>query len=131
MNVLIESEKATLGFNKETNAIELIWKSIHDETTYKHMFTKGIEYLKEYKATCWLSDIRKEGVVSPTNSKWLQQEVIPEAMKNGLKKIAVVMDADIFKKFYVQNIEKSVENKQNQMMKYFDSVELANAWFKE
>jgi hypothetical protein len=128
MKLLIEHEKANLQFNEETNTIELIWKKFQDEATYKMMFTKGIEYLKEYKATGWLSDIRNEGVVGPGTSAWLQNEIIPKAISYGLKKIAVIMEPDIFKEFYVKNIEKITENK---MMQYFDSLEKANEWLKE
>ena len=83
MKLLIELEKANLQYNAETNAIELIWKKFQDEVTYKMMFTKGIEYLKEFQATGWLSDIRKEGVVGPATSAWLQKEIIPKAMSYG------------------------------------------------
>lgn len=128
MKLLFEHEKANLNFNEETNAIELIWKKVHDEETYKMLFTKGLAFLKEYKATAWLSDIRKEGIVGPGTSKWMQREIMPKAVSYGLKKGAIVMDPDVFKEFYLKNIEKSVEI---QFMKHFDTMEAANNWLKE
>ncbi len=128
MTVLFKHEKAVLQYNEDTNAIELIWKKFQDEATYKLMFTKGVEVLKERKATGWLSDIRNEGVVGPATSKWMQEEILPKAIANGLKKIAVVMDADIFKEFYLNNIKK---NTGNSMMRHFDSMESAHNWLKE
>ncbi len=128
MRTLHETEKALMRYNEDTNAIELIWKGQYDADTYKMMFTKGVEYLKEFKATAWLSDIRKEGVVGAASSKWLKEEVIPHAIKNGLKKIAVILDEDVFKKFYVESLDKSMETK---MMQYFDSMESAKKWLKE
>lgn len=128
MKLLIEHDKADLRYNEETNAIELIWKKIHDVETYKMMFTKGLEYIKEYKATGWLSDIRKEGVVGPSTSEWMQQEILPEAISEGLRKIAIVMEPDVFKEFYVNNIK---EKAGTDSMKYFDSTESAIAWLKE
>lgn len=125
MSVIIDHDKAVLQYNEKTNSIELIWKKYQDEATYKMLFTKGAEAIAEFKASGWLSDIRKEGVVGTSLSSWMQQEVLPKAMKNGLKKIAVVMDADIFKEFYVDNIKK---NTGKEMMRYFDSVESANEW---
>lgn len=128
MTVLFNHEKAVLQYNEDTNAIELIWKKFQDEATYKLMFTKGVEALKEKKATGWLSDIRNEGVVGPATSKWMQETILPKAIAYGLKKIAVVMDADIFKEFYLSNIKK---NTGNAMMRHFDSFESANNWLKE
>jgi len=128
MKVLLETEKADIRFNPETRAIEVIWKKVHDDATYKLVFTKGVEFLKEYSASAWLSDIRQQGVVGPANAKWLQTEVIPQAIKAGLKRIAVVMDKDVFKQFYVKNIQHTTENS---LMQNFDSTESANAWLKE
>ncbi|MBL6446025.1 STAS/SEC14 domain-containing protein [Fulvivirga sp. 29W222] len=127
MKLLLEHDKANLQFNEETNSIELIWKKYHDEASYRLMFTQGVKLLKEYGATGWLSDIRKEGVVGPTISSWMQKEILPVAIANGLKKVAIVMDADVFKEFYVKNIERNVAQG---IMKYFDSVEAAHEWLK-
>ncbi|MBT30681.1 MAG: hypothetical protein CMO01_13560 [Thalassobius sp.] len=128
MKLLIEHERADLSFNEDTNTIELVWKKFQNEEVYKMMFTKGIEHLQELGATGWLSDIRKEGVVGPATSTWLQTEIIPKAIAFGLSKIAVVMDKDVFKDFYVKGIEKTVGTC---TMKYFDSTEEANKWLKQ
>jgi hypothetical protein len=65
------------------------------------------------------------------NAQWLQNEIIPQAIKLGVIKIAIFMDPDVFKQFYIQNIEKTKDIKENALMKHFDSVEEANAWLKE
>lgn len=127
MKMLLEMEKADLRYNEETNAIELIWKKRHDEETYKTAFTKGLEFIEEYKATGWLSDIRNEGIVSPANSQWMQEEILPKAINLGLKRIAAVLKADVFQEFYVKNVTKQAQ-KSNQLMKYFDNIEDANKW---
>ncbi|UII30478.1 hypothetical protein LVD17_19490 [Fulvivirga ulvae] len=127
MKLLLEHDKADLRFNEETNSIELIWKKYQDDATYRLMFTKGVEFLKEYGATGWLSDIRKEGIVGPATSAWMQKEILPKAISYGLKRVAIIMDADVFKEFYVKNIER---NAAQGIMKYFDSVETAHKWLK-
>lgn len=127
MKLLLEHDKADLRFNEETNSIELIWKKYQDDATYRLMFTKGVEFLKEYGATGWLSDIRKEGIVGPATSSWMQKEILPKAISYGLKRVAIVMDADVFKEFYVKNIER---NAAQGIMKYFDDVKDANEWLK-
>lgn len=126
MKTLFDHEKASLFYNEETNAIVLIWKGVHSDEIYKLMFTKGLAHLQELNATCWLSDIRKEGIVSPANSKWLQEEILPKAVAQGLKKVAIVMDKDAFKKFYVDNIKK--EASKTSLMHYFGAVDDANKW---
>lgn len=128
MNVLFEHDKAVIGYDPSSKSIDMIWKKVQDEPTYKLMYTKGIEFMKEYKVKNWFSDIRHQGVVGPGASKWLQQEIIPKAVGAGLKKIAVVMDADVFQKFYIDSINKKSEN---QLVRNFKSKEEAKAWLCE
>jgi len=128
MTLLFNHEKAVLRYNRETNAFELIWKKQADEASYKMLFLKGLEAFKETGATAWLSDIRNEGIISPDLSNWLQENIFPKAIENGLKKIAVVMDSDIFKEFYADSIKKHTKG---DMMRYFHSVEAANEWLKD
>jgi hypothetical protein len=127
MKVLFEHEKANLRFNEETKAIELIWKKIHDVDTYKMVFSKALVLFQEYNAINLLSDIRNEGVVSPTTSRWVQEEILAKAYQSGLKKIAIVMESDVFKEFYIENIRKKTTD---EMLQSFDSYENANAWLK-
>jgi hypothetical protein len=128
MKELYQHEKGDIRYNEKTNAIELIWKKHQEEKTYKMMFTKILEFIKEYRATAFFSDIRKEGVVGPESSKWVQTEIMPQAFAAGLKKIAVVMDPDVFQEFYLKNIVKAAGNDR---MKYFGSIETANSWILE
>ena len=128
MKTIFENEKVALRFNHQTNAVEMIWKKQQDTDTYKMIFIKALEAINHYKATAFFSDIRKEGIVGPESSKWMQEEIMQKAFSYGMKKIAIVMDSDIFKKFYIQNLEKAAKN---DSLKYFDSVELANKWILE
>jgi len=125
MKTLFEHDKAVISYDPASKSIDMIWKKVQDEPTYKLLYTKGVEFLKEYQVANWYSDIRHQGVVGPGASKWLQQEVIPKAMAAGLKKIAVVMEADVFQQFYVQNINKQSAN---QLVRNFKSTEDAKAW---
>jgi hypothetical protein len=56
------------------------------------------------------------------------EECNPKAIENGLKKIAIVMNEDVFKKFYVDNIKNEV--KEDALMNYFKSMEDAYKWIK-
>ena len=92
------------------------------------IFTKGLELLIQQNATAWLSDIRKQGVVAPAQSQWLQTEIIPKAVESGLKKVAVLMDGDVFKDFYIKNLQNKT---QKGLIQYFGMLENANEWLKE
>ncbi len=125
MKLLFEHPKAVIQLNEETNSIELHWKLQQDPETYKIIFQKVFEFIGEYKTTGFLSDIRKEGVVGPDSANWLQTEMMPKAFAIGLSKVAVVMDEDIFKEFYIKNVEKTAGNDR---VKHFDNEEQAKTW---
>ena len=129
MKALFNSEYASISFNAEVKTLELIWKKPTTHGVYQEVFRKSLELLKTHKATSFISDIRNEGIIGPQGSKWLQEEIIPDAVKHGLKKIAIIMNTDVFKKFYINNITNTASNQQIQM-NYFDSMADAYAWLK-
>ncbi|WP_020532356.1 STAS/SEC14 domain-containing protein [Flexithrix dorotheae] len=131
MKILIEKERASLHHLPEINSVLLTWKTYANHETYKYMFTKGVDKFLEVKATSWISDIRNEGVISPELSKWLKSEAIPKAIAGGLKRIAVVMDSDVFKKFYVKNVKQDATEGGIKFMEYFDNLEDAKKWIEE
>ncbi|MDW7692749.1 hypothetical protein R9C00_11555 [Flammeovirgaceae bacterium SG7u.111] len=131
MKLLIETERATLHYLPNTNAILLTWLKVADADTYKHLFTQGLTHIRVNNANSWISDIRNEGVIGTDLSVWLKTEIIPKAIELGLKRIAIVMDPDVFKKFYVNNIKKDVTDGGIKFMEHFDSLEKAQKWIME
>lgn len=127
MEILFTNDKALLQYHQNRNAVELIWLKPQDFDTYKAIFRMAIQCVEDKKAIHFVSDIRKQGVVGPQNSKWLQEEIIPKAIQLGLRKIAVIMDSDIFKQYYVNNIAK-VTNEETELIKYFNSEVSAYHW---
>lgn len=128
MKTLHEDSHAQINLNQELSTMELVWKGVVTEQVYRDTFSKGLELLIAESAKNWISDIRKQGIIGPDSAQWLQKYIIPKAMQNGLKKIAVVMNEDVFKKFYVDNLQKSVDS--NSLMQYFKSMEDAYNWIK-
>ncbi len=128
--LIFENEKVKISYHSDLNNIAIVWKQLHDADTYRFVYEQAYNAMVENKATSLFSDIRKQGVVSPANTKWLQETLIPKAVKDGLKKVAVLMDADVFKKYYMSNIAKSLK-KEGSFTKYFDNQEDAISWLKE
>ena len=127
MQLLFEHERAVVEFNEELNTVVITWRKAHDSETYRLIYSRVLEFVIQYKVSVFLSDIKHQGIVAPANAQWMQTEIIPKAVQNGLKKILVVLEPDIFKKFYLSNIEKAAGT---QMMEYFDSMEAAYAWIR-
>ena len=126
MKTLKDDEYSLIQFEKNTKTLELIWKKTVNKEVYRETFENALDLLLKHNSKNFISDIRKEGVVGPENTQWLQQNIIPKALESGLDKIAIVMDEDVFKKFYTDNIKKAIEG--NAQINIFYSKNEAYNW---
>lgn len=115
-----------ISYEEDINAVHVVWKKIPSNDMYKDIFTTALNTIIDKKANKWISDIRKQGVVGPSNAKWLKEEILPKAIQAGLNKIAIVVEKDVFKKFYIDNVKTIMSATAE--MQYFDSEEEARKW---
>ncbi|UII22454.1 STAS/SEC14 domain-containing protein [Fulvivirga ligni] len=117
---------STISYEADLNAVHVVWKKIPTEGMYREIFTGALNAIIDNKANKWISDIRKQGVVGPSNAKWLREEILPKAIQAGLNKIAIVVEKDVFKKFYIDNVKTIMSATAE--MQYFDSEDEARKW---
>ena len=77
----------------------------------------------------FFSNTKQQGVVSPEDRKWFQDYVLSEAVKNGLKRGAVVTPGSVFKTYYLKLIAKST-SEYNVPLKLFKNEKDAFEWLK-
>jgi hypothetical protein len=104
---------------------KIIWSGSPTQEQYKKPFLVLLDYAaKGNVITRFLSDTRDQGVVNPENRKWFEKEMVPAAMKAGLKRAAAITNANVFKRYYVNMIISAV-NKFNMPLKVFSDEESA------
>jgi len=88
-----------------------------------------LEYGRKYPVDCMLSDISRQGVISPDNRKWFEKEMMPLAAQAGLRRAAIVTNGNAFKLYYINLILGAVNkfsittklfNKQNEALEWLD-----------
>ncbi|MBN2892113.1 MAG: hypothetical protein JXL97_09615 [Bacteroidales bacterium] len=126
--VLLDKEFAEVYYESDLNVITVIWRSIVDSKQYKETFEIILKGIGKYDIPLFLSDTRKQGVVDPKDRKWLETEIIPAALKAGLKYTATVLSKDIFKKYYLNKLKD--ESKKAGMAGFgiFDDFDEAKDW---
>ena len=67
-----------------------------------------LDYAQKYRVRRFLSDTRKQGVVSPDNRKWFEKDMFPAAVKAGLERAAAITDGNAFKRYYINMIISSI-----------------------
>lgn len=117
---ILEAPYATVIFISEQELGKIIWHGTPRGDEYQKPFLALIDLAKKgNKVSRFLSDIRKQGVVSPDNRKWFEKEMVPAAIANGLKRAAVLTDGNAFKTYYI-NLILSTVNKFNMPFKIFN-----------
>jgi len=131
MEVLQENEYAKVYFDNELKTGVIVWKdykltseAYRDAFEVLIKFSEGKDIFHNY-----FSDGRLQSVVSPDDRKWFQENIIPKAIKNGLKRGAVLISGNSFKKYYMNMIIKG-SRKFPIEIKIFDKEDKALNWIK-
>lgn len=119
--IIKEIKSATVTYNPEIYTIKVKWRGTISKEDYKVAFESALDFAREgNKVTRFYSDTTESGVVGPENRKFFENEVLPKAIDLGLKRGAVITDANIFKRYYINAILKSI-NKFNMPFKIVGS----------
>lgn len=127
--VLVDTDYAEISYDPELKLGKIAWKRKTQTEEYRTAFNTILDFSKKNEVDNFLSDIRKQGVVSPENRKWFENEMLPNAVKAGLKRAGSIFDCNVFKKYYI-NLLIKVSNKFGLPLKLFNTEEEAIAWFK-
>ena len=126
-NVIFQAPYATVTHDEKRRFLLLIWHGNPTRDEYKKPFQAMLEFGRRNHVLSMLSDISKQGVISPENRKWFEKEMMPDAVKAGLKRAAIVTNGNAFKLYYV-NLILSAVNKFPVVTKLFGSQEDAMKW---
>lgn len=126
--VLSETNFALLTLHEEKFILELTWKKHSPPEIYKETIMKAMEIASHKVVKYFLSDIRKEGVVPVGNLRWLNENIISKAVDLGVKKVAIVLNEDLFSNIYAELLEKNLAEN-NIILKIFSDKKDAYKWF--
>lgn len=124
---IFQAEYATVTYNTEKRMLVLIWHGSPTSEEYKKPFNCMLEFGRTNPVDSMLSDISKQGVIGPENRKWFEQDVMPRAAQEGLKRGAIVTNGNAFKLYYI-NLILSAINKFPIATKLFNNQSDAFAW---
>jgi hypothetical protein len=131
IEIIHDNDYSKAYFDTDLKAGIIEWKNkkLTDEE-YKLPLIKLIEYSNGKKFfENYYSDARYQSVVSPSSRKWFEDNMVPAAIRNGLKRGAVVITKNPFKKHYMNMIISSSKRFPIKI-KVFDDPEKAKAWLR-
>ena len=128
--VIFDESYALVLYVPKYKLIKIVWNGNVTNNQYREAFLVGLEFQEKTGSLVrnFLSDVRDQGVINPDNRKWFETVALPRAIKQGLKRAAVVFDGNLFKKYYL-NIILQAANYFKLPLKFFSSTEEAYEWF--
>jgi len=132
MEVYFENEYITVSYIKELNAVRQEWKEfkVISFENYQLAFNKSQDLQRIKKAETFFSDTRKQGIINPEQRKWLLEESLPKAVEIGMKRIVVLAEMSVFKRYYLNTIMSTI-NKVKIPFKIFSDEDKVIQWIKK
>ena len=121
--VIYDKQHAVVTYSPSMQMIKVKWDGAVTPDQYKETFEAALQHsLNGYPVKRFFTDTRTQGVVGPENRKWFEKDMLPRAIESGLESAASVTDANVFKRYYLNTLLKSV-NKFNLPFKLCGSEE--------
>lgn len=127
--ILLKETYAEIFFDAHLNTTGVIWNGPITTEQCKSTFRKCLEFVKAYNTPNYISDLTHQGPISKADQRWMFDEILPEASRNGLRCIALVRpDANSAS---IQDYLDTIAHLLNGLairQQYFISQEQAIAW---
>lgn len=88
--VLYQESHAEIFYDARLNATGVIWKQHVNSEEYRSVFRKCLDFVRTYNTPNYFSDITKQGSIHREDQLWMMESIMPPAIKNGLRRIAIV-----------------------------------------
>ena len=129
--IVLDNNKALLTYNEEIESVVLVWKGFVKSEEYREIMTKTFETAKFHKAKNWLSDMTNAKVVSQEDQKWVNEYLIPEGYKIGVKKVGMVLSENVFNEMFAKKLGTNISDYADHIsVGYFYTMDQAEGWVK-
>lgn len=128
--ILKDTAFYTVACNEQKKLAKIIWYGSPDEEDYQAPFLFLMELQKTKEIHYLLSDLRKQGVISPELRNWFISVALPVAVNSVLKKTALVYRSNPVKEYYLKHLLEAAE-KAHFNLKFFLDYEVAENWLFE
>jgi hypothetical protein len=125
---IYESKYGDVKYDQAHQAVVITWNGIMPTSEeYRKTLTAALDAADRYEIRHWVSDMRKERVVKSDDNKWVQETVIPTAIKKGFKKCAFLVPESVFAKMHADKLKQSIEGHGFEIQ-YFEDMDKLWGW---
>ena len=129
--VFLDTDAASVYYDGHLKITVIQWKKSVTSEEYRRTFSVVLDSLKVYKTPGWISDTRKQGVISEADQQWLFKTLTTDAINSGLQHVAIVAETgDQSRQSYYERISKLTLT-YNLNLRFCSSMEEALSWMEE
>jgi hypothetical protein len=129
---LHENDSICLSLDEKVPCLEWIGKKFLSSEEFRQSEEKSLEYYlqykKQYPGLGWFVNASQVGAVSPRDTQWVAQEILPKFAAAGLKKEAFVIESNASGEMTIQTYESQAG--QIIEIKMFNNGDAAKSWLK-
>ena len=103
------------------------WKGYATSAEFRAALLKGVQAMREHHVVGYVSDARKAKVFVAEDLRWVSEVWLPQAVKAGLKRMAMVTAEEGLGKALIEDVAKEIDN-HGLSMRRFNSVAAATVW---
>lgn len=103
------------------------WKGYATSDEFRAALLKGVQAIREHHVVGYVSDARKAKVFVAEDMKWVSEVWLPQVLKAGLKRMAMVTAEEGLGKAIIEDVTKEINN-HGLAMRKFNSVASATVW---
>lgn len=131
METIYETSYVSVCYLGHIKTLAIRWKSPVTSKQYKKVFEQLLDFHTNYPVENHITDMREQGVISTSDRKWLEKEILPQIFDEHFKHLALIITKEnAFKKFYAANIKRIAEQK-NKTVNMFSTFEAAELWLEK
>lgn len=125
--VIEDNEYASMWYYPESKIIHHVFKKFMSGETFHNFLLKGTEAMKKYKADKWLSDDRKNPVLTTEDIKWGETNWFPQTLQAGWKYWAIIQPEAAIAKMNTSKIKEQY-SQAGITAQYFTETDEAMKW---
>ena len=125
MKKLFKEKYLELSVNEKDKCLLMEWKGYFSSEDYRKGLNATEDIVGNYSLDVIIVDALEAGVVGSEDTDWTTDEIVPELINFGVKRIYFVIPKSVLTQMTVKNLE--LETKTNLEIKYFKSRDEALA----
>ena len=128
--IALDNDHARVCIHTDTRIVHHEFKQFIFGEKLHEALTAGVELMEQHRATKWLSDDRKNGVVGSADQEWALKSWYPRVLRAGWKHWAVVLPETVVGQMNIRRFVEGCRKDGLETRVFVDPTE-AMAWLCE